>query len=143
MAPVDKALDDLIVRLEEDGAVPEVVEEGLDGGLHVEAVEPEREDTSFSLALRVEIFHLQLLLLRDGIEGGVRVEEVRDKGEVELRVTGDERGGVRNLRQPSLSACDENLLRPLQEIPGLEGSPRWHRTRIQSEPGEPCSSRRP
>lgn len=67
MAPVHGALDDLVVGLEEDGAVAEVVEEGVHGGLDVEAVEPEGEDAGFALALGVEVLDFELLLLGDGL----------------------------------------------------------------------------
>ena len=40
VAPIDAAGDDFVVGLEEDAAVAEVVEEGVDGRLDVEGVEP-------------------------------------------------------------------------------------------------------
>ena len=58
VSPVDAAGDDFVVGLEEDGAVSEVVEEGVDGGLDVEGVEPQGENASFSFAFGVEIFDL-------------------------------------------------------------------------------------
>lgn len=88
--PVDGALDDFVVGLEEDSAVAEIVEEGDDGGLDVETVEPQGEDAGFAFTFGVEVFDLELFFFGDGVEGGVVVEQVGDKGEIELGVAGDE-----------------------------------------------------
>ncbi len=98
--PVDRALDHLVVRLQEDGAVAEVVEEGLHCRLHVQAVEPQREDAGLALAFGVEVLDLDLLLLGDGVERGVRVEQVGNEGEVELGVAGHERRRAQELAAP-------------------------------------------
>ena len=58
VAEVDAARHDFVVRLQEDGAVAEVVEEGVHGGLDVEGVEPEGEDAGLALAFGVEVFDL-------------------------------------------------------------------------------------
>ena len=120
MAPVDASLDDLVVGLEEDGPVAEVVEEGVDGGLNVEAVEPEGEDAGFTLAFGVEVFDLGFFFFGDGIEAGVRIEEVGDKGEVKFRVAGYEGGRGEEFAAGELVGVGEDLFRALEEIGGLE-----------------------
>ena len=61
MSPVDAAGDDFVVGLEEDRPVAQVVEEGIDGWLDVQGVEPECEDPGLSLAFCVEVFDFELL----------------------------------------------------------------------------------
>ena len=92
VAPVHAAGDYFIVGLQQDGAVFEVVEEGDDGRLDIERVEPEGEDAGLALAFRVEVFDFLLFFLRDRIQARVIVEEVGDEGEVEFRVAGYEGG---------------------------------------------------
>ena len=91
MPPVDAAGDDLVVGLKQDGAVLEVLEEGLHDGFDVQRVEPESEDARFALALGVKIFNLGLLFLGDGVQAGVCVEQVGHESEVELWVTRNKR----------------------------------------------------
>lgn len=120
MTPVDSAGDDFIVGLQEDGAVAEVVEEGVDGWLDVERVEPEGEDAGFAFAFSVEVFDLLFFFFGDGIETGVGVEEVGDEGEVEFGVTGYEGGGREEFAAFEFVGVLENLFSALKEIAGLE-----------------------
>ena len=121
MAPVDASLDYLVVGLEEDGPVAEVVEEGIDRGLDVEAVEPEGEDAGFTLAFGVEVFDLGFFFFGDGVKAGVSVEEVGDEGEVKFRVACYEGGGGEEFAAGELVGVGENLFGALEEIGGLEG----------------------
>ena len=118
--PVDAAGDDLVVGLQEDGAVAEVVEEGYDGGLDVQGVEPESEDAGFALAFGVEVFDLRFFFFGDGIEARVGVEKVGNKGEVELGVTGDKGCGGEEFTAFKFVGVVKNLLRSLKQIPGLK-----------------------
>ena len=92
MAPVDAARDDFVVGLQEDGAVAEVVKEGVHGWLDVEGVEPEGEDSGFPLAFGVEVFYFEFFFFGDGVEAGVSVEEVGNEGKIQLWIAGDKRG---------------------------------------------------
>ena len=67
MPPVDAAGEDLVVGLQEDGAVAKVVKEGVHRRLHVEGVEPESEDAGFALTFGVEVFDLGFFLFGDGV----------------------------------------------------------------------------
>ena len=120
MAPVDAPFDHLVVGLEEDGPVAEVVEEGVDGGLDIEAVEPKGEDAGFAFAFGIKVFDLGFFFFGDGIEAGVRVEEVGDEGEVEFRVAGDEGGGGEEFAAGELIGVGKDLFRALEEVGGLE-----------------------
>lgn len=121
VAPVDAAGDYFVVGLQEDGAVGEVVEEGVDGRLHVERVEPEGEDAGFTFALGVKVFDLSFFLLGDGVETRVGVEKVGDEGEVEFGVAGDERGGREEFAARELVGVLKDLFGPLVEVASLEG----------------------
>ena len=122
MSPVDAAGEDLVVGLQEDGAVAEVVEEGVHGRLHVEGVEPESEDTGFALAFGIEVFHLGFFFFGDGVEARVSVEEVGYEGEVEFGVTGDEGGWGEKFAAVELVGVNEDLLGALVQVSGLERS---------------------
>ena len=88
MAPVYAAGEYFVVGLEEDVAVAEIVEEGVYGGLNVQGVEPEGENTGFTLAFCIEVFDLEFLLFGDRVEAGVSVEKISNEGEVEFGVSG-------------------------------------------------------
>jgi hypothetical protein len=117
---VDTAGNDLVVGLQENGAVAEVVEEGDDGRLDVEGVEPKGEDTCFALAFGIEVFDLLLLLLGDGVQTRVGVEQVRNKGKVELRVTGHERGRGKELAALELVGVLQDLFSSLKQVRRLK-----------------------
>ena len=121
VAPVDAAWDDFVVGLEEDGAVAEVVEEGVDGRLDVEGVEPEGEDAGFALAFGVEVFHLELFFFGDRVEARVGVEKVGDEGEVEFRVAGYKGGGGKKFAAVESVGVLEDFFGSLEEVAGLEG----------------------
>lgn len=67
MPPVHTAGNHFVVRLEQDGAVAQVIEEGNDGRAHVEGVEPQGEDAGFALAFRVEVFDVGFFFFGDGV----------------------------------------------------------------------------
>ena len=92
MAPIDTTRYDFIVSLEENATISQIVEERVNSWLDIEGIEPEGEDTSFSLALCIEVFNLVFFFFGNGIEAGVGVEEVGNESEVEFGVSGDERG---------------------------------------------------
>ena len=97
MAPVYAAREDFVVGLEEDAAIAEIVEEGVYGWLDVQGVEPEGENTSFTLAFRVEVFDLEFLLFGNRVKAGVGVEKVSNEGEVEFGVSGYKRSWGKEL----------------------------------------------
>lgn len=68
MPPVDAAFDYFVVSLEEDGPVAEVIKQGIDGRLDVQAVEPESEDAGFALAFGVKVLDLGFFFFSDGVE---------------------------------------------------------------------------
>ena len=103
--------------------VPQVVEEGLHVGLHVQTVEPQREDAGFPLALGVKVLHLELLLFGDRIKCGVGVEQVGDEGKVELGVSGDERRGSQELSAAKAVGVVKHGLGPLEKILDLQRTP--------------------
>lgn len=74
MAPINATRDDFVVSLKEYATVTKVVEEGVNGWLDIERIQPERENTGFAFTLRVEIFHFELLLFGDGIEAWVSIK---------------------------------------------------------------------
>ena len=121
MSPVHAAFDYFVVGLHEDGAVAQVVEEGVHGWLHVEGVEPEGEDAGFALTFRVEVVDLGFFLFGDGIEAGVRVEEVGDEGEVKFWVTGYEGGGGEEFAAGEAVGVLKDELGALEEVVSLEG----------------------
>ncbi|KAL8962759.1 MAG: hypothetical protein Q9193_000878, partial [Seirophora villosa] len=121
VAPVDAASYNFVVRLQEDGAVSEVVEERVDCGLDVERVEPECEDARFAFSLGVEIFDLGFFLLGDGVEAWVGVEEVGYKGEVEFGVAGHEGGRREEFAAREFIGVLKDLFGALVEVAGLEG----------------------
>lgn len=120
VAPVDGAGDDFIVGLEKDGAVREVVEERVDSRLDVEGIEPKGEDAGFAFAFGVKVFDLGFLLVGDGVEAWVGVEEVGDKGEVEFGVAGNEGGRGEKLATGELVGVLKDFFGALVEIAGLE-----------------------
>lgn len=90
--------------------------------MDVEGVEPESEDTGFTLALSIKVLNLRLLFLGDRLKAGVGVEEVGDEGEIELGVAGNERFGSEELAALEFVGVVKDLLGALEEVAGLEGS---------------------
>lgn len=122
VAPVDAAGDDFVVGLQQYRAILEVIKEGYDGWLDIEAVEPESEYPSFTLALRVEVFDFGFLFFRDGVQAGVVIEEIGDKGEVEFRIPCYKRGGCEELAARWVEAVGilQDLLGSLVKVRSLE-----------------------
>ena len=114
MPPVDAAWDDLVVGLQEDGAVSQVIEEGYDGGLDVKGIEPEGEDAGFALAFGVKVFDLRLFFFGDGIETRVGVKEVGNKGEVQFGIAGNKGCGGEELAAFELIGVVKDLLCSLE-----------------------------
>lgn len=90
VAPLYRARNDLVVCLKKNGTVAEVIEEGNNGRLDVQTVEPESKDASLALTLSVKVFNISLLFFSDRVETGVGVEQVGDESKVELGVSSDE-----------------------------------------------------
>ena len=93
-APHNAPGQDLVVRLQNDEPVLEVLEQVEHAGLDAERVEPERENAGLAFALRIEVLDdtvVLRLLLVEGLETRVRVEEVGDEGKVKTWVTRYER----------------------------------------------------
>ncbi len=93
MSPVNAPRDYFIVRLQKNGAIPEVIKQGVNGRLNIKRVEPESKDASFAFAFRIEVIDLEFLFFSDGIKAGVIVEKIGDKCQVKFRITSDKRGG--------------------------------------------------
>lgn len=110
--------------MEKDCAVAEIVEERNNGRLDVQTVEPKGEDTSLSLALGVKVVNVSLLFLGNGVETWVSVEEVGNKGKVELGVSGNKRCGGEELATFEFVGIVEDLLGSLKEILGLKRTTR-------------------
>ncbi len=79
VSPVYAARNDLVVCLQNDCAVLEVLVERLYNRFDVKRVEPQSKDTSLTLSCSVKVVNLGLLLLGDGVEAGVCVEQVGDE----------------------------------------------------------------
>ena len=90
MAEVNASWYDLVVRLHENGAVSEVVEERINGRLDVETVQPKRKHTSFSFAFCVKVVDLKLIFLGERVKPWMGVEEICDERQIELRVSSDQ-----------------------------------------------------
>ena len=88
MAPIHAAGNYFVVGLEENVAIAEIVEERVNSGLDVQRVEPKGENTSFTLAFRIEVFHLELLFFGNRVEAGMSIEKISNEGEVELGISG-------------------------------------------------------
>ena len=122
-APDDAARKHLVEGLQDDEAVLEVLEQVEHAGLNAERVEPEREDAGLAFALRVEILDdtvVLRLLLVEGLETRVRVEEVGDEGEVQARVAGEQRRGREVLPAADVRGVLQDLFGPRAEIAGLQ-----------------------
>jgi hypothetical protein len=124
MTPIYRARNDLVVGLQKNGTVAEVVEEGYDGRLNVQTVEPKSEDTSLTLTFSIKVLDISLLFLSDGIKTRVGVEQVGDESKVELGVTGDERLGGQEFAAVELVGVVKDLFGTLHEVVGLEGGAR-------------------
>lgn len=120
MAPLYRARNDLVIGLEQNGTVTEVVEKGDDSGLDVQTVEPEGENTSLTLTFSIKVFNIGLFFFGNGIKTGVGVEQVGDKGKVELGVTSDEGFGGQEFATVELVGIVEDLFGALHEVAGLK-----------------------
>lgn len=119
VSPIDGSGNDFVVGLEENGSVAEVVEEGYNGRLNVQGVEPQSENTCFPLTLGVKVFNVSLLFLGDWVKTRMLVEEVGNKGEIELGVTSNERMRAEEFAAAQLVSVVQNLLCSLVEIMSL------------------------
>lgn len=79
----------------------EVLEQVVHTRIDIQRVEPEREHARLALALGIKVLNDRSLVLLERFEARPGVEEVGDKGEVELGVACDERG-----RREVLAAAD-------------------------------------
>lgn len=120
VAPVYTAWNDLVVCLQNDGTVLEVLVEVLYHRLDVQGVEPQSKDTGFALALGIEVVNLSLLLLGNGLEARVCVEQVCDKSQVELGVAGYERCRCQELAAVEGVGILEDAFGALEEVGLLE-----------------------
>ena len=126
MAPVHAAGDDFVVGLEKDGAIFQIIEEGNDSRLNIKGIEPEREDTGFTLAFRIEVFDFGLFFFGDGVEAWVVVEEVRHESKVELGVAGYQGRWCQEFAAGRVEAVGvlEDLFGALEEVLGLQWAAR-------------------
>ena len=120
MFPVHAAGDNFIESLKQDTSVFEVFEEGLHGGIYVEGVEPECEDTGFALAFCVKVFYFGFFGFVEGREAGVVVEEVCHEGEIQFGISGDEGGGSEVFSAVEFVGVLEDLFGSLEEVSCLE-----------------------
>ena len=68
----------------------EIFEQIVNSRIDIERIEPESEDTSFTLSLCVEIFNDRSFVLFERFESGPSVEQVGDESEIEFRGSSDE-----------------------------------------------------
>lgn len=122
MAPINTTRNDFVVSLEKYATVSKVIEEGMNGWLDVEGIEPKREDTGFSFTFCVKIFHFELFLFGDGVEPWMGVEQVGDKRKIKFGVPGYERCWGKKLATIEFVGVLKDLLGTLKEIAGLEGA---------------------
>lgn len=122
MAPVYAAGDYFVVGLEEDAAVAEIVEEGVYSWLDVQGVEPKGENTSFTLAFRVEVFDLEFLLFGNRVEAGMSIEKISNEGEVELGVSGYKGSRRKEFAAVQVVSILQNLFGTLEKVSSLEGA---------------------
>ena len=122
MAPIYATGNHFVVGLKENAAIAEIVEEGVNGRLDVQRVEPEGEDASFTLAFRIEVFDLEFLFFSNRVEAGVSVEKVSNEGEVEFGVSGYKRGRRKELAAVQSVSILKNLFGTLEKVSGLEGA---------------------
>ena len=80
MAPIYAAGNHFVVGLKENISIAEIVEEGVNGRLNVQRVEPESENTSFTLAFRIKVFDLEFLFFGNRVEARVSVEKISNEG---------------------------------------------------------------
>ncbi len=122
MAPVYAAWNHFVVGLEENVAIVEIVEEGVNSRLDVQRVEPKGENTSLTLAFRIEVFDLEFLFFGNRVEAGVSVEKISNKGEVEFGVSGYEGRWRKELAAVQSVGVLEDLFGTLEKVSGLEGA---------------------
>ena len=56
MTPIDASGNDFVIGLEENTTISEIIKEGINGWLNIQRVQPQGENTGFSLAFGIEIF---------------------------------------------------------------------------------------
>lgn len=122
MSPIYAPGHHFVVGLKENIAIAEIVEEGVDGRLDVQRVEPKGENTSFTLAFRIEVFDLEFLFFGNGVEARVSVEKISNEGEVEFGISGYKGGWRKELAAVQSVSILENLFGTLEKISGLEGA---------------------
>ena len=122
MAPIYAAGDHFVVGLEEDASIAEIVEKGVNGRLDVQRVEPKGENTSFTLAFRIEIFDLKFLFFGNRVEARVSVEKISNEGEVEFGVSSYKRRRRKKFAAVESVSILEDLFGTLEKISGLEGA---------------------
>ena len=121
MAPVYAAGNHFVVGLEKNITIVEIVEEGVNGWLDVQRVEPKGENTSLTLAFRIEVFDLEFLFFGNRVEARVSVEKISNEGEVEFGISGYKRRGRKELAAVQSVSILENLFGTLEKVSGLEG----------------------
>lgn len=122
MAPIYAAGNHFVVGLEEDASIAEIVEKGVNGWLDVQRVEPKGENTSFTLAFRIEIFDLKFLFFGNRVEARVSVEKISNEGEVEFGVSSYKRRRRKKFAAVESVSILEDLFGTLEKISGLEGA---------------------
>lgn len=80
MAPIYAAGNHFVVGLKENIAIAEIVEEGINGRLNIQRVEPKSKNTSFTLAFRIKVFDLEFLFFGNRVEARVSVEKISNEG---------------------------------------------------------------
>ena len=122
MAPIYAAGNHFVVGLEEDASIAEIVEKGVNGWLDVQRVKPKGENTSFTLAFRIEIFDLKFLFFGNRVEARVSVEKISNEGEVEFGISSYKRRRRKKFAAVESVSILEDLFGTLEKISGLEGA---------------------
>ena len=111
-----------VIGLKKNIAIAEIVKEGVDGWLDVQRVEPKSENTSFTLAFRIEVFDLEFLFFGNRVEARVSVEKISNEGKVEFGVSGYKGGRRKELAAVQSVSILEDLFGTLEKVSGLEGA---------------------
>ena len=122
MAPIYAAGNHFVVGLKENAAIAKIIEEGVDGRLDVQRVEPKSENTSFTLAFRIEVFDLEFLFFGNRVETRVSVEKISNEGEVKLWVSSYKGGWRKEFATVQSVSILKNLFGTLEKVSGLEGA---------------------
>ena len=126
LLPVDGSGGNLVKDAEEDKTVLEIVKEVCDKGLNSERVDPEGKGTGLARTLRGKepLLKRGEFLVGEGLETGVLVEEIGNKGEVELGVSLDDVTCGDELAAVELGGILEDGLGTLCGVVDLEGCAR-------------------